>query len=186
MRNGRTLLMLAGLGLAALWVLPPAEGEQGSGAAVICSPNPCATSGQTTLGVVDVYGAKGPCTPKYIGAMDVGVLAQNGVHTPDELAVTMDVMGKPVMLHNLVVLLYSNNQVVWQSDAQCVGCLQTYPVSDPQGAGYVFRLDSTAVALAMQQWPQATAVGLAGVGHDGDKVRFGFARVDPAPLKKGK
>jgi hypothetical protein len=65
--------------------------------------------------------------------------------------------------------------------------MQIYNVSDPnQGGGYVFRLDATALGQAMQQWPQATAVGLSGRAHDGATARFAFVPVEPATLKKGK
>jgi hypothetical protein len=193
MWNGKTLLMLAVLGLAGLSFLPPAQGDEHGRLTIATpdpgpSPSPSSPPVEVNLGVVDVSGAKGPsCTPKFIGAADLAVLAAIGVQTPEALGVRMEVLEKPLMLHKLMVHLYSNNQVVWESEPECTGCLQTYNVSDPnQGGGPVFRLDATALALAMQQWPQATALGLSGRAHDGATARFSFVRLGPGPPKKGK
>ena len=194
MWNGKTLLVVAGLVLGGLAALPPAQGGDDHGRLALIepspSPSPSASPGGTTadLGLVDVSGIKGQiCGPKFIGAVDMAVLTAINVQTPDVLGVQMVVNEKPLMLHKLMVHLYSNNQVIWESEFNCTGCMQNYAVSDPnQGGGYVFRLDATALGQAMQQWPQATAVGLSGRAHDGVTARFAFVRVEPAPLKKGK
>lgn len=186
MGNRKTpLLLLAGLGLAGLVALPRAEGDAGSGRLAPAAPSPTPSPQEVVLGVVDVSPGKGPsCTPKYIGAVALQQLETIGVLNAGELGVEMTVLEKPAFLHKLVVQLYANNQVVWESEAECTGCAQTYAVSDPNGGGYFFRLDPTAVGLASQQWPQATAVALSGMAHDGAFARFSFVRVDGAPQKK--
>ena len=191
MWKGKTLLVVAGLVVGGLAALPPAEGQQDPGRLELTAsePDPSPSPSPAQLGVVDVSGAKAPptCGPKFIGALDVAVLAGMGVQTPGELGVQMIVKDKPLVLHKLMVHLYASNQVVWESDPVCTGCLQNYAVSDPnQGGGYVFRLDATALGQAMQQWPQATAVGLSARAHEGATASFAFVRVPPAPLKKGK
>lgn len=177
---------LAALGMAVAGVVMVAAltSAQGTVAGKLEAVSPSQSpSPKVPLATEDVSGAKGPhCGPKFIGAVQRAVLDQMDITGPDMLAVEMEVIGKPLLLHNLKLQLYSEGQVVWESEPECGGCVQEYPVSG-QGGGYYFRLDPTGVAVATQLYPQATAVGLSGMAHDGYLATFSFVRLDPAALK---
>jgi hypothetical protein len=184
MRNEVRAVLLAVVTVVCGVSLAPGGNEPPTGGKlIVASPSP-SPSPAVWVGDEDVSGAKGPhCSPKFIGAVDVAALNALGIG-PETLGVEMIVLDAPMMLHKLQVQLYGGGQVVWQSDPMCIGCQQFYPVSDDKSPPTYFRLDATGVALALQQYPQVTAVGLAGRGHDGATARFSFVKLEPAqPLK---
>lgn len=131
------------------------------------------------LGVatIDASAAKAPnCDPKFYGSRHMTHLVTAGINSPQRLGIRMTVLDAPLTLHKLKVQLFRYGQVILETEAECIGCLQDYPVSGPQG-GPVFRLDAEAVAAAAPAWPLATEVGLAGTVHDGAWVHFGFLRL---------
>jgi hypothetical protein len=180
-RPGIRWLAAAAASLAVCAVLTASgAAHEGHGRLVPASPTPSPTPQGLPVAEIDASLAKPPnCDPKAYGRLLRSQLEAAGIDGPGRLGVEMTVLKAPLTLHKLLIQLYVNDKVFWETETDCLGCLKVYPPSDePKAPGYYFQLDPAALKSAAQAFPQATEVGLAGVVHDGAWVRFRFVKLE--------
>jgi hypothetical protein len=174
----RTGVLAAALMLGAATV--QAGGNNGHGRLAVVSPDTM-SFGEGAEAAFLVVGPKPNCDPKLLGAVSAATLQALGIQQPAAVGVVMTVLEQPLTLHKLLLQLRSGGQAFFETEVDCLGCLQQYaPVEEKKGAirGYTFRLDPVAMKAAAPLFAKATEIGLAGVLHDGGHVRLTFVKLE--------